>query len=139
MCFCNLDMYILLLQTQMVVGRLVASHTPPGRTERSTSLACIWERRCLRRHAGAGASIQSGQQPASFGLSDRTFNRIDPDGLRRVATILVWARRFVAAFCLVQLVYRPANWPDSYAVYAPAFLLLVAASVNLIAGFERNR
>ena len=63
-----------------------------------------------------------------FRPSDRTFNRMDPDGLRRVATILVWARWFVAAFCLVQLVYRPVNWPESYAVYAPAFLLLVAVN-----------
>ena len=55
-----------------------------------------------------------------------TLMRLDPDGLRYVATILVWAHWFVVAFSLVQLAYRPAGWPERYVVYAPLFLLLVA-------------
>jgi hypothetical protein len=49
--------------------------------------------------------------------------RLDPDGLRFVATILVWAHWFVVAFSFVQLAYRPAGWPEGYAVYAPLFLV----------------
>ena len=52
--------------------------------------------------------------------------RLDPDGLRFVATILVWAHWFVVAFSFVQLAYRPAGWPERYVVYAPLLLLLVA-------------
>ena len=47
--------------------------------------------------------------------------RLDPDGLRYVATILVWAHWFVVAFSFVQLAYRPAGWPERYVVYAPLF------------------
>ena len=42
-----------------------------------------------------------------FGVSDQTFTRIDPDGLKRLATVLVWLHWSVAVFLLVQLVYRP--------------------------------
>ena len=59
-------------------------------------------------------------------MSGSTLMRLDPDGLRYVATILVWAHWFVVAFSLVQLAYRPAGWPERYVVYAPLFLLLVA-------------
>ena len=61
-----------------------------------------------------------------FGMSGSTLMRLDPDGLRFVATILVWAHWFVVAFSLVQLAYRPAGWPERYVVYAPLLLLLVA-------------
>ncbi len=61
-----------------------------------------------------------------FGMSGTTLMRLDPDGLRYVATILVWAHWFVVAFSFVQLAYRPAGWPERYVVYAPLFLLLVA-------------
>ena len=61
-----------------------------------------------------------------FGMSGTTLMRLDPDGLRFVATILVWAHWFVVAFSFVQLAYRPAGWPERYVVYAPLFLLLVA-------------
>ena len=61
-----------------------------------------------------------------FGMSGSTLMRLDPDGLRYVATILVWVHWFVVAFSLVQLAYRPAGWPERYVVYAPLLLLLVA-------------
>ena len=61
-----------------------------------------------------------------FRVSDSTLMRLDPDGLRYVATILVWAHWFVVAFSFVQLAYRPSGWPERYVVYAPLVLLLVA-------------
>ena len=61
-----------------------------------------------------------------FGMSGSTLMRLDPDGLRFVATILVWAHWFVVAFSFAQLAYRPAGWPERYVVYAPLLLLLVA-------------
>ena len=63
---------------------------------------------------------------AVYRMSGSTLMRLDPDGLRFVATILVWAHWFVVVFSFVQLAYRPAGWPERYAVYAPLFLLLVA-------------
>ncbi len=49
--------------------------------------------------------------------------RLDPDGLRDAAAILVWALPFVVAFSLAQ----PALWPvgslEHYVVYAPLFPL----------------
>ena len=63
---------------------------------------------------------------SAFRLDDWEFNQLDSRALAYVATLLIWVRWFLAAFCLVQLVYRPANWPQGYLVYVPAFLLLVA-------------
>ena len=63
-------------------------------------------------------------EASTLWAGDRADGPIDPDGLRYVATILLWARWFVIAFCLLQLVYRPAGWPLSYAIYVPAFALL---------------
>ena len=62
----------------------------------------------------------------AFRMSGPTLMRLDPDGLRYVATILVWAHWFVVAFNLVQLAYRPAGWPERYIVYVPLLILLVA-------------
>ena len=59
-------------------------------------------------------------------MSVEPLIRLDPDGLRYVTAILVWAHWFVVAFSLVQLAYRPAGWPERYVVYAPLILLLVA-------------
>ena len=42
-----------------------------------------------------------------FRMSGSTLIRLDPDGLRYIATILVWAHWFVIAFSLAQ----PAHWP----------------------------
>ena len=61
-----------------------------------------------------------------FGMGVDPLMRLDPDGLRFVATILVWAHWLVVAFSFTQLAYRPAGWPERYVVYAPLLLLLVA-------------
>ena len=45
-------------------------------------------------------------------MGGSTLMRLDPDGLRYVATILVWAHWFVVAFSFVQLAYRPPSWPE---------------------------
>ena len=58
-----------------------------------------------------------------FRTSGSTIMRLDPDRLRRVTTILVWTLRFVVAFSFAQLAYRPSDWLERYAVYAPQFLL----------------
>ena len=64
-------------------------------------------------------------------MNGSTLIRIDPDGLRYVTTILVWAHWFVVAFNLVQLAYRPAGWPEGCAVYAELFLVQGRGHVNL--------
>ena len=56
---------------------------------------------------------------------DHSFRRIDPEGLRRVATVSVWLHWSAAAFCLFQLVYRPWYGPERYAAYALLFGLLL--------------
>ena len=61
-----------------------------------------------------------------FRVSDWTLNRIDPDGLRYVATILVWVHWCVGLVCFVQLVYRPYYGPAKFAAYALLFGLLMA-------------
>ena len=65
-----------------------------------------------------------------FRMSGSTLMRLDPEGLRYVATLLVWAHWFVVAFSLVQLAYRPARWPVRYVVYAPLLLLLLLLAFN---------
>ena len=60
-----------------------------------------------------------------FRVSDWTINRIDPDGLRRVETVLVWLHWFIIAFLLFQLVYRPSYGLERYAAYGVLFGLLV--------------
>ncbi len=63
-----------------------------------------------------------------FRVSDWTLNRIDPDGLRYVATVSVWAHWFIAATFLVLLVYRPWYGPGRYAAFGLLFLLLLACN-----------
>ena len=60
---------------------------------------------------------------AVFGMSGSTLIRVDPDGLRHVATLPVRAHWFVVAFSLVQPAYRPSGWPERHAGCAPLFLL----------------
>ena len=60
-----------------------------------------------------------------LGMTDWERSDGDPDGLRLLARTFVWARWVIAAFCLVLLAYRPLD-SESYAVYVPGFLLLVA-------------
>ena len=47
--------------------------------------------------------------------NDRSLNRIDLDGLRRVAAVSVRGHRFISALCLVQLVHRPYYGPTKFA------------------------
>ena len=61
-----------------------------------------------------------------FRVSDWTPHRIDPDGLRYVANILVWAHWWVGAVCFFQLVYRPYYGPAKFAAYTVLFGLLMA-------------
>ena len=61
-----------------------------------------------------------------FRASDWTLNQFDPDGLRSVATVLVWVHWFIVVTCFVQLVYRPWYGPGRFAVYTLLYLTLVA-------------
>ncbi len=61
-----------------------------------------------------------------LGMTDWERSDGDPDGLRFIARTAVWARWVLAAFMLVLLAYRPVDWPESYAVYVPGFVLLIA-------------
>ena len=59
-------------------------------------------------------------------MSDWTPNRIDADGLRYVANILVWVHWWVGAVCFFLLVYRPYYGPAKFAAYTVLFGLLMA-------------
>ena len=61
-----------------------------------------------------------------FRVSDWTLNRVDPDGLRYVANVLVWVHWCIGLVCLFQLVYRPYYGPAKFAAYVVLFGLLVA-------------
>ena len=80
------------------------------------SLNRSWGSQLLRTAAGV------------FRVSDWTLNRIDPDGLRYVATVSVWAHWFIAATFLVLLVYRPWYGPGRYVAFGLLFLLLLACN-----------
>ena len=60
-----------------------------------------------------------------FRVSDWTINRIDPDGLRYVATVLVWMHWVVGTAFFVVLVYRPWYGPDRFAAFALLFLTVL--------------
>ncbi len=59
------------------------------------------------------------------GMMRRERNDSDPDGLRFLARSFVWARWFILVFGLMLWLYRPADWPETYALYVPAILLFV--------------
>ena len=63
-----------------------------------------------------------------FRVSDWTLNRIDPDGLRYVATVSVWVHWCMAVTFFVILVYRPWYGPGRYAAFALLFLVLLACN-----------
>ena len=65
-----------------------------------------------------------------FRVSDWTLSRVDPDGLRYVATLTVWVQWFIVATSFVQLVYRPAYGYElpRFAPYALVLLLLAAST-----------
>lgn len=61
-----------------------------------------------------------------FRLGDSPSDRIDPDGLRRVATVTVWLHWFAVAFLVFQLAYRPGISLDAGLQYMLTLLLLIA-------------
>ena len=63
-----------------------------------------------------------------FQVSDWTLNRIDPDGLRYVATVLVWMHWVVGTAFFVVLVYRPWYGPDRFAAFALLFLVVLVCN-----------
>ena len=63
-----------------------------------------------------------------FRVSDWTLNRIDPDGLRYVATVLVWMHWVVGTAFFVVLVYRPWYDPGRYVAFALLFLFVLVCN-----------
>ena len=63
-----------------------------------------------------------------FRLNDWTQNRLDPDGLRYLATVSVWGRWFVSAVCVFLLVYRPLFETSTYTAYLILLLILLASN-----------
>ena len=61
----------------------------------------------------------------AFRVTDWTLNRIDPDGLRHVATVSVRVHWFIAAVVFLEVMYRPYYGTGTFAVYVLLFLLLV--------------
>ena len=63
-----------------------------------------------------------------FQASDWTLNRIDPDGLRYVATVLVWMHWVVGTAFFVVLVYRPWYGPGRYTAFALLFVVMLVCN-----------
>ena len=63
-----------------------------------------------------------------FRVSDWTLNRIDPDGLRYVATVLVWMHWVVGTAFFVILVYSPWYGPGKYTAIASPFLVMLVCN-----------
>ena len=63
-----------------------------------------------------------------FRVSDWTLNRIDPDGLRYVATVLVWIHWVVGTAFFVILVYSPWYSPGRYTAIALPFLVMLVCN-----------
>ena len=63
-----------------------------------------------------------------FRVSDWTLNRIDPDGLRYVATVLVWIHWVVGTAFFVVLVYSPWYSPGRYTAIALPFLVMLVCN-----------
>ena len=64
----------------------------------------------------------------AFRVSDWTLNRIDPDGLRYVATVLVWMHWVVGIAFFAVLVYGPWYGPGRYAAFALLFLVVLVCN-----------
>ena len=71
--------------------------------------------------------------------NDWSLNRLDPDGLRRAATVSVWVHWFISATCLALLVYRPWYGPATHSAYALLLLVLVAFNGYLHYRLATNR
>ena len=61
-----------------------------------------------------------------LGLNVRSFSPVDPDLLRRAATVSVWLQWSVAVFFVIQMAYRPFYGLDHLVAYSLALSLLVA-------------
>ena len=62
---------------------------------------------------------------SALGMTDWERRDDDPDGLRLIAKTFVWARWCSVAIGLA-LVYRTVDWQETYALYTPGALLLIA-------------
>ena len=80
-----------------------------------------------------------GMVASTFRVSDWTLNRIDPDGLRYVATVSVWLHWFGAATLLFLLAYRPWYGPGRYLAFAALLLILVAYNGSVHYRLASNR
>ena len=63
-----------------------------------------------------------------FRVSDWTLNRIDPDGLRYVATVLVWIHWVVGTTFFVVLVYPPWYGPGRFTASVILFLVMLVCN-----------
>ena len=86
--------------------------------------------RTLGSRKVSGFALQPGSEEAAkvasaCRISDWTLNRIDPDGLRHVATVAVRVHWFVGAVVFLEVMYRPYYEAGAFAVYVLLFLLLV--------------
>ena len=63
-----------------------------------------------------------------FRVSDWTLNRIDPDGLRYVATVLVWIHWVVGTAFFVILIYPPWYGPGMFVASVFLFLMMLACN-----------
>ena len=75
----------------------------------------------------------------TFRVNDWTLSRVDPDGLRYMASVWVWVHWFMVATCFVQLVYRPWYGPERYAAYAFLYSVLVGFSAYIHYRLASNR
>ena len=69
-----------------------------------------------------------------FQVTDWTLNRVDPDGLRYVATVVVRVHWFFIAVLVIELLYRPYYGVVTSTAYA-LFLLLLAG----LSGYTQYR
>ena len=67
-------------------------------------------------------------------VTDWTLNRIDPDGLRHVATVFVRVHWFVLAVLFLEVMYRPYYGMEAFVIYVLLLLLMVG-----LTGFTHHR
>ena len=75
----------------------------------------------------------------AFRITDWTLNRIDPDGLRHVATVSVRVHWFVGAVVFFQVMYRPYYGTAVFALYVLLLLLLVGFNGYIHYRLRSNR
>ncbi len=74
-----------------------------------------------------------------FRVSDWTLSRVDPGGLRYVATVSVWIHWFVIAACFVLVFYRPPYGPPGYAANWLLYLTFAACNAYVHYRLASNR